>query len=118
MMLAVAIYPHEPARPIHIENTLEALQGFVEGYIEITHPFDDFVCVVGNDEARLIGMDGSAIINGEIYAGPLLIVGVDGEGDFCDLTPEQVNHYLERFKTPAKISPEEVADIHFEVWAI
>ena len=116
---AVAIYPHEPAKEIEIENTLEGLQAFVEGWIEITYPFDDFVCVVGNEVAKLIGMEGTAIINGNIYAGPLLIVGDDCGGDFCDLTPKQIAYYTNRFKTPADISQDEVqGDIGFEIWAM
>lgn len=115
---AIAIKPKEPATRTQIEDTLAALQSFVEGYIEISYPFDDEVIVIGNDEAKLIGMEGTRRINDHIYAGPLLLVGDDLQGGLRSLTEEETAKYLERFKEPEEISEEETqADVGFYVWS-
>jgi len=114
---AIKIMPGEPAKEVVIEDTLQSLQSEVEGYIEMTYPFDDNAIVVGNEEAKLIGMRGNRRINGSIYAGPLLIVADDGEGGTTDLTEEQVKHYLKKFKEPQAISDEETAnDVGFSLF--
>jgi hypothetical protein len=105
---AVRIVPGKPAEPVTVQNTLEGLQAEVDGYIECTYPFEDNVVVIGNEEAKLIGMEGNRRINGAIYAGPLVIVGDDGYGENIDLTDEQIRRYVEMFKEPEEISPAEV----------
>ena len=61
-----------------------------------------------NEEAKLIGMEGNRRLNGEIYAGPMLIVGDDGVGGTMDLTDEQIAKYTKMFEQLEDISPEEV----------
>ncbi len=75
--------------------------------------------MIGNDEAKLIGMMGNRRINGEIYAGPLLIAGDDFKGGFCDLTQNQAEKYVERFLLPENISDEEVdGSIRIEIYVV
>lgn len=112
----VVIEPHKPAYEALIEDNLEALQRAVQGYIEITYPFDDNAMVIGNEEAKLIGMEGNRRVNGSVYAGPLLIAADDGEGGTTDLTDEQVRQYREMFAVPEDISQAEVeADTGFVI---
>lgn len=89
-------------------NDYHTLSDAVGGLIETTHPFDDDVCVIGNDEAKLIGMAGNRHIGNSIYAGPMLIVGDNGGENFVELTPEQTERYMELFSNPEEISDEEV----------
>ena len=84
----VIVEPHKPAYEAVVGDTLESLQRAVGGYIEITYPFDDNAMIIGNEEAKLIGMEGNRRINGSVYAGPLLIAADDGEGGTTDLTDE------------------------------
>lgn len=110
----VRIEPGKPAEPAEITNTLEGLQFEVEGYIEATYPFEDNVVVFGNEEAKLIWMEGNRRINGQIYAGPIIIVGDDGQGENVDLTEAQVKRYVEMFAEPEDIPDEETqADVGF-----
>lgn len=112
----VVIEPHKPAYEALIEDNLEALQRAVRGYIEITYPFDDNAMIIGNEEAKLIGMEGNRRVNGSVYAGPLLIAADDGEGGTTDLTDEQVRQYREMFAVPEDISQAEVeADTGFVI---
>ena len=70
--------------------------------------------VIGNEEAKLIGMEGNRRINGSVYAGPLLIAADDGEGGTTDLTDEQIERYRQMFSMPEDISDDEVqADTGF-----
>lgn len=110
----LVIEPHKAPYEMVIPDGLEPLQQAVGGWIECTYPFDDNTFVVGNEEAKLIGLDGNRRINGQIYAGTILIAGDDGEGGTMDLTDEQVDKYTEMFKVPENITPEEVqGDIWF-----
>ena len=97
----------------YICDSLEALQGMVDGYIECTYPFNDNAFVIGNEEARLNGMQGNRRINGEIYAGTILVAADDGCGGTKDLTEEQVREYAGILWQPEDISPAEVADVHY-----
>ena len=97
----------------YIYDSLEALQGMVDGYIECKYPFNDNAFVIGNEEARLNGLQGNRRINGEIYAGTILVAADDGCGGTKALTDEQVREYAGKLWQPEDISPAEVADVHF-----
>lgn len=109
----LVIEPHKAPYEMVIPDGLEPLQQAVGGWIECTYPFDDNAYVVGNEEAKLIGLEGNRRINGQIYAGTILIAGDDGEGGTMDLTDEQVDKYTEMFKVPENITPEEVQN---DIW--
>ena len=116
----VMIEPGLPAYSTDIAPSLEAMQRAVGGLIEVTYPFDDeHAVMVGNEEAKLLDMPGNRRLNGGVYAGPLFIIGDDGEGGFCSLTDEQIAEYTEQFAVPEEITMEEVqADmrIEFHAW--
>jgi hypothetical protein len=109
----LVIEPHKEPYEMVIPEGLEPLQQAVGGWIECTYPFDDNTYVIGNEEAKLIGLEGNRRINGQIYAGTILIAGDDGEGGTMDLTDEQIQHYTEMFKTPEEITPEQVQN---DIW--
>ena len=110
----LALDPHRPPYVTTVRDSLEDLQAAVGGLIEITYPFEDNAIVIGNEEAKLIGMEGNRRIGGAIYAGPLLIAGDDGEGGTTDLTDEQIEKYTRAFLVPDEITREEVeADTGF-----
>lgn len=102
---AIACYPGKSAVVIRIQNTLEAKQAFVGGYIQAVYPFDDPVAIVCNEEGKLNGMEPCRALfdeRGDIYdiiVGPFLICGLDDEG-FASLTPQQQEEYLVMFRHP------------------
>lgn len=107
------LLPGKAPEEIYIPDRLDAWQNTVsdhgeESLMEVTYPFDDNAVIVGNEEAKLIPMQGNRHIGGQVYAGPLFIVGDNGMGEFCDLTDKQVEKYNELFADPEDISPEEV----------
>ena len=65
------------------ENTLEAFQAAVGGYIEAVTVCSD-MAIICNEEGRLRALPYNTNICGCSFFGPILIVGVDGE-DFASL---------------------------------
>ncbi len=118
------LLPGKAPEEIHIPDRLEIWQNAVSDHgepslIECTYPFDDNAVAVGNEEAKLIHMQGNRHIGGQVYAGPLYLVGDNGMGDFCDLTDKQIKKYTELFAEPEDISPEEVkADTGFMIFGM
>ncbi len=103
------ITPHHTPIELNLEvNEYKVLKDAVKGTIEITRPFDDNIAIVGNDEAKLINMEGNRRVGNSIYAGPMLIVGDNGSEDFVALTQEQAEIYNMIFEQPENISQEEV----------
>ncbi len=107
------IEPGKPPVETRIVDKLETLQRAVspdgsDSYIEITYPFDDNAVILGNEEAKLIGMKGNRHVNGSVYAGQIYIVGDSGDGELCGLTDEQISKYLKLFSKPEYISDAEV----------
>ena len=81
------VKPHEHPEVYMLKNTLEAMQEAVGGYIDIVG-LDDNVCILLNDEGKLIGLEGnrrigSDIIVGDFFVGcfsltkPLVLLGVN-----------------------------------------
>lgn len=73
-----------------IENTLEALQAAVDGYIEAVTLIPGKAVMIVNEEGLLRGMvpnPAASMIAGTKIVGPALIVGVDGE-EFTDFPAE------------------------------
>lgn len=68
---------------IEVENTLEALQREVEGYIEVVSISTD-AAVICNEEGRLRGLPYNCRFLGINFVGTVLIVGANGE-EFCDV---------------------------------
>ena len=73
---------------ISIDNTLEALQKTVGGYIETVRICTDAVAIV-NEEGRLLGFPVNRAL--PFFVGDVLIVGDDGSDEFASLTDEQIN---------------------------
>ncbi len=80
---------------VEIENTLEALQAAVDGYIEAVTLIPGKAVMIVNEEGLLRGMApnpiASTVANTQIV-GPAVVVGVDGE-DFTDI-PEDVEYCI------------------------
>ena len=102
----VMVEPGKPAYETEIENTLEAEQKAVGGYIEVV-PLGNDKLLICNEEGKLSGMQGNRRIGKDIIAGPFFIVGNNGD-EFRSLTDKEVKESLKRFAETEDISQEEV----------
>ena len=93
------VKPYELPQEIEIDNTLEAKQKLVGGWIEQAFlPKDDSVVLICNEEGKINGMKANRDIGHDIIFGPFLIVGNDFEnGGYKSLTDEQILNYKIRF---------------------
>lgn len=104
----VVVEPGKYAREAEIGTELSDLQEVCGGWIQTYYPFEEMVCIVCNDEGKLIGMPLNRGIKDEktgelieIIAGPFFICDCSTE-NFGSLSQEQVEHYLEKFKNPER----------------
>ena len=75
--------PGRRAEPRVIPNTLQELQAIVGGHIEAVRFASDCV-ILCNEEGKLRGMTPNIFLMGEMFVGPVIIVGTKGE-DFDDI---------------------------------
>lgn len=83
----------DPGQLMAIDNTLEALQEIVGGYIE-TFTFSQDVTLIINEDGRILGLPVNRDFCGHRFVGPMVFVGYDDEGEFVDL-PEDALRYFE-----------------------
>ena len=100
------VAPGKAPEAVTIPNTLEAMQQMVGGYIEVI-PLDD-VCLVCNEEGKLMGLPGSRRLGDDIIAGTFFLAGDTPDGGFCSLTREQTDRWRQRFAQSESFQPDEV----------
>ena len=102
----IAARPHEQASVMFLRNELEAMQEYVNGYIECYRiPWDPEVIIVCNEEGKLRGMDHCRMLfRGddrnivEQFVGPIFVARDDGKGNIVSLTDDQAKRYYDRFR--------------------
>lgn len=111
------VEPGKAPEAVTIPNTLEAMQQMVGGYIEVI-PLDD-VCLVCNEEGKLMGLPGNRRLRNDIIAGTFFLAGNTPEGGFRSLTQEQADRWSQRFAQPESFQPDEVErKIHIEFYTM
>ena len=88
------VKPNEEPKQEKLNNTLEAFQNVVGGWIQIVRPFKDkSIGLVCNEEGKILNLPPNRRIQEDIIAGTFVLVGLamgeDGE-DFTSLTIEQL----------------------------
>jgi len=86
-----------------------------QGLIEIV-TIDNGVCLLCNEEGKLIGLEGNRRIGNDIIAGVFYVVGENNDGDLISLTEEQMQTYKERFRNPEYHSKKDVANKIYAVF--
>ena len=109
----VMVEPNKPPIATTIKNDLDSLQKAVsigadyQGLIEIIGIEND-VCILCNEEGKLIGLEGNRRIGHDIIAGVFYVVGEDGCGNLTSLPQDKIAFYMERFREPEHYSQAEV----------
>ena len=103
----ILVKPGEIAKIVEIDDTLEAMQETVGGYIESYMPFEDEVAIVCNDEGKMNGEPLNRAIkdsNGEIIdviCGDFFICYAPiGSENFHSLPDELLEKYEGKFRYP------------------
>lgn len=105
------VEPGQSPRMIQIEDTLEAMQQIVGGYIEEYMPFDDPVAIICNDEGKIDGLPLNRAIRAEddrneiidVIAGTFFICYAKEDAErFQSLPEEFVKKYSDLFKNPER----------------
>lgn len=92
-MKAIYKEPGKEAEVRDIDNTLEALQGLVGGYIEHL-TFINGVGMIMNEEGKLMNMKPNFRYGYDMVVGNAIFVG-EGEEDFQDIADDQALRVME-----------------------
>ncbi len=128
-MKVVMVEPNKPAYVTEIGSDYESLTKAVGGLIEpIYFLHDPNAVMVGNEEAKLLGMHALSACGGKrcnrrfpegIVAGPFFICGeemTEDGMDFCSLSDELCEKYVRQFAQPQEITQDEVEqDMKIEI---
>lgn len=103
------VQPGKYPKMIEIEDSLEAMQKVVDGYIEEYMPFTDDVAIVCNEEGKMRGLPLNRAITDEngypldIIAGDFFVAYAPAEAEnFLSLPKNLAEKYEKVFKTPQK----------------
>lgn len=97
---AVRIVPGMKSESIEIENTLQAFQKEVGGYIQTTVSDYPGTTYVVNEEGKIKKLPFNFFLKGDYIVGTAIAVGLGNNGeDFVSLTEEQEAYYLEKYST-------------------
>ncbi|MBE6984602.1 MAG: DUF3846 domain-containing protein [Ruminococcaceae bacterium] len=109
------VEPMNEPKVVTLKTDLDSLQKAVsigadyQGLIEII-TIDDGVCILCNEEGKLIGLDGNRRIGNDIIAGVFYVVGENDEGELISLTDQQLEFYEKRFFFPEYYTKEDIAN--------
>jgi len=112
------VEPGEHPREVTINNDLDSLQKAVsigaesQGLIEIIG-IDDQVCILCNEEGKLIGLEGNRRFGDDILAGVFYVVGEDGCGNLTSLRDAEMEKYRQLFWEPELFSEDDVTNAIF-----
>ena len=109
-MKGVMVEPNKSAYITEIGSDLASMQKAVGGLIEPMYFLEDAL-MVGNEEAKLIGLDGNRRFGNNIVAGPFFICGekmTEDGAEFGSLSDDLCEKYIQHFAEPQKISQDEV----------
>ena len=102
---ALMVEPNKHPIITTIKNDLDSLQKAVsigadyQGLIEIIG-IDDGVCILCNEDGKLIGLEGNRRVGTDIIAGVFYVVGEDGYGNLTSLSEDELQTYQTRFREP------------------
>ena len=97
--MKVLLINNHSLEEIEVENTLEALQKAVDGYIETVTLIGGYAVMIVNEEGLLRRMPSNltaSAIAARKIVGPALVVGVNGE-EFTDIPKDVERRIMARW---------------------
>lgn len=107
------VAPGEHPMETTLVNELDELQKAVsigasyQGLIEIIE-IEDGVCILCNEEGKLIGLEGNRRIGSDIITGVFYVTGEDDDGDLASLPADMIEKYMLRFWKIESFSEDDV----------
>ena len=106
-MKILVIEPMKAPRVTEIEDTLEAMQKVVGGYIEAIYPFEEEVALICNEEGKMMGLPMNRALRDEdeqiydVICGTFFLCAAPpDEENFCSLSDEQIDRFTDLFRHP------------------
>lgn len=99
------VAPGEHPEPVTLGNDLDSLQKAVsigaesQGLIEVIN-IEESVCILCNEEGKLIGLEGNRRLGDDILTGVFYVIGSKSNGDFASLPEDKMQKYTSRFWEP------------------
>ena len=115
------VEPGEHPKEVMLDNSLDALQKAVsigceeQGLIEIIG-LEDGICLLCNEEGKLLQLEGNRRLGNDIITGVFYILGEDGEGELTSLPQEAIDSYKERFWEPEHYTEADIDHALFMRW--
>lgn len=118
---ALKVEPGMVPTVAELKNDLDSLQKAVsegcdrQGLIEII-PIAEGVCILCNEEGKLLGLDGNRRIGNDIIVGTFYVIGENEDGELISLTDKQILFYNNMFAIPESFTDDEIeASFFFEI---
>lgn len=102
-MKILVVAPGAKPEEREIDGSLETMQAIVGGTIQAIYPFEDFVALICNDEAKLTFMPMNRMlweINDVVCGTFILCRALPNDDNFSSLTDEELELYKQRFDKP------------------
>ena len=112
------VEPGEHPKEVVLDNSLDALQKAVsigceeQGLIEIIG-LEDGICLLCNEEGKLLCLDGNRRVGRDIITGVFYICSEDEEGNLCSLSEDEMEQYKKRFWEIEEYSQQDVDEAMF-----
>ena len=112
------VEPGEHPKEVVLDNSLDVLQKAVsigceeQGLIEIIG-LEDGICLLCNEEGKLLHLDGNRRLGDDIITGVFYILGEDSEGELTSLPQEAMERYKERFWEPEHYTKADIDHVLF-----
>ena len=103
----VMVEPNKHPTITTLKTNLKNLQEAVGGLIEIIDIEDD-VCILCNEEGKLIGLEGNRRLADDIIVGTFYVCGSNDEGELTSLNQRQIDQYTNFFREPQTFTRQEI----------
>lgn len=113
MITALMVEPNKHPEVTQLATDLDSMQKAVsigadyQGLIELI-PLGEGVCLLCNEEGKLIGLPGNRSVGRDVIAGVFYVVGSDRRGNLVSLTEKQVEDYKTLFWESEALSEQDV----------
>lgn len=99
ILKAILKKPYKNPTLIDIDNTLEALQGAVGGYIEAVR-LSRGIVILCDEEGKLKGLAPNIELRDDFIFGNVLFVQSDDDGEFTDISWKNIARVLNVYSMP------------------